>query len=135
LTRINHSHQPILDQCLQEWRHVAGQGFRIDIMAFRERGKNLADTAWLGEHVPNFGRNSVEAEIRAGTHAQDNDAAIEAGRSRLLVLNKNAIDRDAQSCQAPLLRGEDEALRNVPDVVALRHPADALRQLHQSWKE
>jgi len=92
-------------------------------MAFRKQVENLADTARLGEHVPNFGCHSVEAEIRAGTHAQDNDATIEVGGSWLLVLHKNAIDRYAQSCLAPLLRGEDEALHNLPDVVALRHPA------------
>ena len=123
----------MLDQCLQEWRHVAGQGFRIDIMAFRKRVENLADAARLGEHVPNFGCYSVEAEIRAGTHAQDNDAAIEVGGSRLLVLHKNAIDRYAQSCLAPLLRGEDEAIRKLPDVVALRHPATAWRTAAKSW--
>src|SRR5476651_221717 len=95
-------------------------------MAFRERGENLADTARLGQHVPDFGCHSVEAEITAGAHAQDNDVTIEVSRSRLLVLDKNAVDRDAaQRCQAPLLRGEDEALRIVPDVVALRHLADA----------
>ena len=61
-------------------------------------------------------------------------ATIEVGRSRLHVLNKNAIDRDAQSCQAPLLRGEDEALRNVLDVVALRHPANAFGVAPQKGK-
>jgi hypothetical protein len=123
----------MLDQRLQEWRHVAGQGFRIDIMAFRKRVENLADATRLGEHVPNFGCHSVEAEIRACTHAQDNDATIEVGGSWLLVLHENAIDRYAQSCLAPLLRGEDEALRNLPDVVALRHPATARRTVARSW--
>lgn len=125
----------MLDQCLQEWRHVASQCFRIDIVALRERLEDLADTARLGEHVPDFGCHCVEAEIRAGAYAQDNGATIEVGRSRLHVLNKNAIDRDAHSCQAPLLRGEDEALRNVLHVVALRHPANALDQLDRWWKE
>lgn len=87
------------DERLQEWRDVAAQSFRIDIMVLRQRLEYLADPARRGQHVPNFGSHSVEAEIRAGAYAQNNHAAVEVGRPRLLILNKHAVDRDTHSCQ------------------------------------
>ncbi len=56
-----------------------------------------ADAARFGEHVPNFAGDSVETEIRAGAHAQDNDTAVEVGGLRLALLHENAIKGDAQS--------------------------------------
>lgn len=103
----------MLDQLLQKRHHVAGQRLRINVVALRKHVENLADAARLAQHVPDFATDLVEAEIRADAHAQDNDAASEVGRSRLPVVDKNTVNRDAQSCHVPLFYDEGTAPRAI----------------------
>ena len=74
--------------------------------------------------VPDFRCCLVEAKYAQARRPQD-DTPSRSAAVGCLVLNKNAVDRDAQSCEAPLLHAEDEASRKVSDAVALRHPRSA----------
>ena len=56
----------MVNESLQEWRHVASDRLRIDIVAVAKRGENLIDPARLGEHLPNLGRHGIEVEIATG---------------------------------------------------------------------
>jgi len=58
--------------------------------------------------MPDFARYAVETEIRARADTQDNNAAVEVGRSEGLVLNENNVDRDAHSAEAPLSRAQEK---------------------------
>jgi hypothetical protein len=86
----------MVDESLQEWRYVAGYSLRIGVVAIAQRCKNLTHSAGLGEHPPNLAGYGIEAEIRAGTQTQKHRAPFEVSSYRLIVLNKNAFDRDAQ---------------------------------------
>jgi hypothetical protein len=87
----------MVNESLQEWRHVASDRLRVDIVAIAERGKNLIDPARHGEHLPNLSRHGIEVEIGTGAQTQKHPAAVEVGRDRLVVLNKNAFNRDSQA--------------------------------------
>jgi hypothetical protein len=73
--------------------------------------KNIADAARLGEHAPNFSGYGVKIEIGTGPQTQNDDATINTGGSRLIIMNNDTIDCDTQSCRAPLLRGSDKTQR------------------------
>ena len=103
----------MFDQCLQERHHITGQGIGVNIMTLQQRFEYIADAVRFGEHAPNLARHLIEAKIRTGAHAQDDHATVDVGGGRFLVLNKHAVNRDTQSCQAPPRCGVD-ALNGVP---------------------
>ncbi|HML08069.1 MAG TPA: hypothetical protein VK430_08095 [Xanthobacteraceae bacterium] len=94
---------------MQERHHIAGKGFRINVMAFGKHIENSADAARLAQHIPDFAGHAIEAEIRAGAHTQDNNAVVDVGRFQLAVANKDALDRDVQSCHVTLFQNVDNA--------------------------
>ncbi len=83
----------MVNESLQEWRHVASDRLRIDIVAIAKRGENLIDPARLGEHLPNLGRHGIEVEIATeSAQTQKHPAAVEVGCDRVsVVLNKECF--------------------------------------------
>jgi len=90
-------HQPFVYQRLQKGSDVAAHCFRIYVMLARKTLKNFADAAGFGEHLPDFGCDLVEVEIRTGTHAQDNRTAVDVGRGQFVVPYNNAFDCEGQA--------------------------------------
>jgi hypothetical protein len=87
----------MLNERLQERSNVAGQRFSIDIMLFRKVLENFADAAGLGKHAPDFGRDPIEVEIRAGIQVQNDSAAIDVGCGQFPIPYQDAVDCDAQA--------------------------------------
>jgi len=86
----------MVEQTLQELRYIVGYGLRIDRVALAQRCKNLTNPARLCEHLPNLAGYGIEAEIGAGTQTQKHRATVEVSFYCLVVLNKNAFERDTQ---------------------------------------
>jgi hypothetical protein len=91
--------------------------------------KNFADAMGFSEHAPNFSRYPVKIEIGTGLQTQNDDATIDVGRSQLLVLNKDAIDCDAQRRGAPLFCGDPSGIMHqtlLRCLLAYIRPGDGL---------